>query len=46
MFEGLIIFSTGESVIELSEWMRLTSLVCNQYRKCARARCLLQAGKS
>ncbi|GEM_PF-6046696 len=46
MFEGLIIFAARESVVELSEWMRLTSLVCNQYRHCARGRCLSQGRKS
>jgi len=46
MYEGLIIFAARESIVELSEWMRLTSLVCNQYRRCANGRKLSQRRKT
>jgi hypothetical protein len=35
--EGLIIFASRESIVDFSEWLRLTSRVCNQYRRYARA---------
>ena len=46
MFEGLIIFAAVEPAVELSDWMRLTSLVCNQYRHCARGHYLSKVRKS
>jgi len=45
MYEGLMIFAERENVVDFSEWLRLTSLVCNQYRRCARARTLSQSAK-
>jgi hypothetical protein len=41
VYEGLIIFAEREDITDLSEWLRLTSLVCNQYRRCARAQRLV-----
>ena len=45
VYEGLIIFAARESIVTLSEWLRLTSLVCNQYRHCARGHNLSQPEK-
>ena len=45
MYEGLIIFAERENIVDLSEWLRLTSLVCNQYRRCARAQTLSKSTK-
>ena len=45
VYEGLISFAVRESVVDFSEWLRLTSLVCNQYRRCARGHTLAQSGK-
>ena len=46
MYEGLIIFAERENIVDLSEWLRLTSLVCNQYRRCARAQTLSKSRKT
>jgi len=34
-FEGLLIFAAREEVTDLADWLRLTSLVCNQYQRFA-----------
>ncbi|HHJ17245.1 MAG TPA: hypothetical protein ENJ80_11160 [Gammaproteobacteria bacterium] len=44
VFEGMLIFAAQENPADFSEWLRLTSLVCNQYRRCARAHTLSQNG--
>jgi hypothetical protein len=37
MFEGLLIVAPHEDIVDLAGWMRLTSLLCNQYRRlCAK----------
>jgi hypothetical protein len=46
VYEGLMIFAERENVVDFSEWLRLTSLVCNQYRRCARARTLSKSNKT
>jgi hypothetical protein len=48
IFEGLLIFASREHVVDLAGWLRLTSLVCREYRRCAqlhsRSRLLHQVG--
>lgn len=46
IYEGLILFSELENTVSFSQWLRLTSLVCNEYRQCARAHTLTQGMKS
>ncbi|GEM_PF-1248686 len=36
-FEGLMIFAAREPVVDLAGWLRLTSLVCGEYQRCALA---------
>ena len=33
MFEGLLIIAAHENIVDLAGWMRLTSILCNQYRR-------------
>ncbi len=33
LFEGLLIVAPHEDIVDLAGWMRLTSLLCNQYRR-------------
>lgn len=33
LFEGLLIIAPHENIDDLAGWMRLTSLLCNQYRR-------------
>jgi len=33
LFEGLLIVAPHEDIVDLADWMRLTSLLCNQYRR-------------
>lgn len=33
LFEGLLIVAPHENIVDLAGWMRLTSLLCNQYRR-------------
>ena len=33
LFEGLLIVARHENIIDLAGWMRLTSLLCHQYRR-------------
>jgi hypothetical protein len=33
MFEGLLIIAPHEDIVDLAGWMRLTSILCNQYRR-------------
>ena len=35
--EGLMIFAVREHVVDLADWLRLTSLVCGEYQRRARA---------
>ncbi len=44
VYEGLIIFAVRDSIVDFSQWLRLTSLVCNQYRRYARAHRLTKNG--
>ncbi len=46
VYEGMVLFAEREHIVDFSEWLRLTSLVCNQYRQCARARALTQGMKT
>ena len=36
MFEGLLIVAAHEHADDLAGWLRLTSLLCNQYRRCCK----------
>jgi hypothetical protein len=33
LFEGLLIIALHEDIADLAGWMRLTSILCNQYRR-------------
>jgi len=33
LFEGLLIVAPHEDIVDLAGWMRLTSVLCNQYRR-------------
>jgi len=46
VYEGLIIFAARETADDFAEWLRLTSLVCNQYRRYARAHTWSQGQKT
>jgi hypothetical protein len=33
LFEGLLIVAPHENIVDLAGWMRLTSLLCKEYRR-------------
>ncbi|MFQ5644581.1 MAG: PilZ domain-containing protein [Thiogranum sp.] len=43
-FEGLMIFAAREQVVDLADWLRLTSLVCGEYQRRALSQSLAGNG--